>query len=134
MICTSCFVPADDMQFCYSLYLSFQELFHKLFNSLVTYLRLSAIGLLTLRIEHFFFFFLKLHWPKASELLSWRCVCHGSVHPSVHALVNSSFKKLLKLLTGFFTKFHRNILRWSPFKFLQIIVFNEEFLLPLQSQ
>ena len=40
--------------------------------------------------QHFLLFpqCFKLHWPKASELLSWRCVCRASV--------NSSFKKLLR--------------------------------------
>ena len=39
-----------------------------------------------------------------------------------------------KLLTGFLRNFTGMFLRWSSFKFLQIIVFYEEFWLPWQSK
>ena len=80
-----------------------------------------------------------IFWPKASELLSWRCVRLASVcpsvHPSVHsswrASVNSFFKKTSqKLLTGSVPNFTGMLLRWPSFKFIQIIVFHEEFWLP----
>ena len=38
----------------------------------------------------------QLHWPKASELLSWCSVCRVSVLSSVCASIIFSFKKLLK--------------------------------------
>ena len=75
--------------------------------------------------------------PKASELLSWPCVRRPSVHPSVHPFVRVCVCKLLlqktfplKLLTGFLPNITGMFLRWSCFKFLQIIVFHEEFWLP----
>ena len=52
----------------------------------------------------------------------------------VCASVNFFFKKksLQKLLTGFLPYFTGMFLRWSSFKFLQIIVFHLEFWLPYQ--
>ena len=63
-------------------------------------------------------------------------LCPSSVHRCVQAPVSSSFKKvfLAKLLTGFLRNFTGMFLRWSSFKFLQIIVFYEEFWLPCQSK
>ena len=58
-----------------------------------------------------------------------------SVCPCVRLSVNSSFKKTSqKLLTGFLQNFTGMFLRWSSFKFLQIIMFYEEFWLPWQSK
>ena len=56
--------------------------------------------------------------------------CNGIVHPSVRVCVHKLF--LLKtspqrLLTGFLPNFTEMFLRWSSFKFFQIIVFHEEF-------
>ena len=39
-----------------------------------------------------------------------------------------------KLLTGFLRNFTGMFLRWSSFKFIQIIVFYEEFWLPWRSK
>ena len=63
----------------------------------------------------------------------WPSVCLA-VRPCVRASVISSFKKTSpqKLLTGFLQNFTGMFLRWSSYKFLQIIVFYEEFWLPWQ--
>ena len=62
-------------------------------------------------------------------------LCPTCVRPFVHPSVNSSFKTSpQKLLTGFIRNFIGMFLRWSSFKFLQIIVFYEEFWLPWQSK
>ena len=62
-------------------------------------------------------------------------VC-SSVHVCMRPFVNSSFQKTFpqKLLTGFLQNFTGMFLRWSSFKFIQIIVFHEEFWLPWQSK
>ena len=61
-------------------------------------------------------------------------LCPSCVRQSVHTSVNSSFKNTSpqKLLTGFLPNTTGMFLRWSSFKFLQIIVFHEEFWLPWQ--
>ena len=67
--------------------------------------------------------------------------CHGvvsrhSVRPSVCSSVHVCIRKLFlkktsqKVLTGFLQNFTGMFCRWSFFKFLQIIVFFEEFWLP----
>ena len=66
--------------------------------------------------------------------------CHGVVsvvRPFVRAFVRACARKLFlqktspqKLLTGFLRNFTRLFLRWSSFKFQQIILFYEEFWLP----
>ena len=72
-------------------------------------------------------------------------LCLSCVRPSmsvyVHTCVHASVRKLFlqktspqKLLTGFLRNFTGMFLRWSSFKFLQIIVFYEEFMLPWQSK
>ena len=56
-----------------------------------------------------------------------------SVRSSMHTCVCKLFLQKTspqKLLTGFLRHFTGSHLRWSPFKFLQIIVFYEEFWLP----
>ena len=68
--------------------------------------------------------------------------CHGIVpvvHPSVYPFARACIRKLFiektspqKHLTGFLPNFTGMFLRWSSFKFLQIIVFHEEFWLPWQ--
>ena len=62
------------------------------------------------------------------------CVCmRPSVCPSVHACVRKLFLQKTspqKPLTGFLRNFTGMFLRWSSFKFLQIIMFFEEFWLP----
>ena len=60
--------------------------------------------------------------------------CHGGV--SVGVCVRKLFlqKTSQKLLTGFLRNFTGMFLRWSSFKFLQIIVFYEEFWFPWQSK
>ena len=77
--------------------------------------------------------------PKASELLSWHCVCCASICSLVRAFLN--FSSPQKLLTGFLPNFTRKLLRWSSFKFIQIIVLcgcvsvvHEEFWLLWQSK
>ena len=58
-----------------------------------------------------------------------------SVHPSVHPSVRKLFFQKIspqKLLTGFLPNFAGMFHRWSSFKFLQIIVFHEQFWLPWQ--
>ena len=74
--------------------------------------------------------------------------CHGvvsvvcpSVSPSVRACLGVCVRKLFlqktsphKPLTGFLPNFTGMFLRWSSFKFLQIIVFYEEFWLPWRSK
>ena len=52
-------------------------------------------------------------------------LCLWCVRPSVHLSVRKLF--LQKASPGFLPKFTRMFLRWSSFKFLQIIVFHEEF-------
>ena len=77
----------------------------------------------------------KLHWLKASEVLSWRCVCCASVLLFVCVCVHKLCLQKTspqKLLIGFLPNFTGMFLRWSPFKILQIIVFCEEFWLPWQ--
>ena len=76
-------------------------------------------------------------------------LCPSPVHSSVRLLVRASIRLLVhasvrklflkktspqKLLTGFLRNFTRIFFRWSSFKFLQIIVINEEFWLPWQSK
>ena len=63
-------------------------------------------------------------------------LCPSCIHSFVHACVHKLFlqKTSQKLLTGFLRNFTEMILRWSSFKFLQIIVFYEEFWLPWQSK
>ena len=64
--------------------------------------------------------------------------CHGLVsvvHPFIRACVRKLFllrTSPRKLLTEFLPNFTGMLLRWSSFKFLQIIVFHEEFWLPWQ--
>ena len=66
--------------------------------------------------------------------------CHGVVsvvRPSVRVCVRKLFLQKTspqKLLTGFLRNFTGMFLRWSSFKFLQIIVFYEKFWLPWQSK
>ena len=65
--------------------------------------------------------------------------CHGvvSVHPCVRVCVREHFLQKIspqKLLTGFLRNFTGMFHSWSSFKFLQIIVFYEEFWLPWQSK
>ena len=69
--------------------------------------------------------------------------CHGvvsvraSIHPSVRACVRKLFLQKTspqKLLIGFLRNFTGMFLRWTSFKFLQIIVFYEEFWLPWRSK
>ena len=69
--------------------------------------------------QHFLLFTLcfKLHWPKASELLSWQCVCCVSVRPYFRKLFLHKTSPR-KLLTGFLRHFTGMFLRWSSFKFL----------------
>ena len=66
-------------------------------------------------------------------------LCLSSVCPSVCPFVRACISKLClqktspqKLFTGFLLNFTRMFLRWSFFKFRQIIVFHEEFWLPWQ--
>ena len=64
-------------------------------------------------------------------------VVRQSVCLSVHACVRKPFLQKTspqKLLTGFLRNFTGMFLRWSSFKFLQIIVFYEEFWLPWRSK
>ena len=59
------------------------------------------------------------------------------VHLFLHACVRKLFLQktsLQKLLTGFLPNFIGMFQRWSSFKFLQIIVFHEEFWLPWQQK
>ena len=89
---------------------------------------------------------LNLFWEKkkmlvTSELLSWRCVRRASVCrlvcPSMRACVRKLFLQKTspqKLLTGFLRNFTGMFPMWSHFKFLQIIVFYEEFWLPWRSK
>ena len=69
--------------------------------------------------------------------------CHGVVSVCLFVLVwvRVCVRKLFlektspqKLLTGFLQNFTGMFLRWSSFKFLQIIMFYEEFWLPWQSK
>ena len=70
--------------------------------------------------------------------------CHGIVsvvRPFVRACECACVRKLFlqktspqKLLTGFLRNFSEMFLRWSSFKFIQIIVFYEEFWLPWRSK
>ena len=73
-----------------------------------------------------------LHWPKASEPLSWHSVCHASICLCVckHFLWKPFSQKLS---TGFLPNFTGMFLRLSSFKVLKIIVFHEEFWLPWKS-
>ena len=66
-------------------------------------------------------------------------LCLSCVSPSVSLFVHECIHKLFlqkitpqKLLTGFLLNFTEMFLRWSSFKFLQIIVLHEEFWLPWQ--
>ena len=65
-------------------------------------------------------------------------LCPSCVRPSVRACVRASVNFFLKktspqkLLTGFLPNFTGMFIWWSSFKFLQIIVFHEEFWLPWQ--
>ena len=68
-------------------------------------------------------------------------ICPSSVCTSVHPFVRACIHKLFlqktspqKLLTGFLRNFTGMFLKWSSFKFLQIIMFYEEFWLPWQSK
>ena len=60
-------------------------------------------------------------------------VMRVSVHPCVHKLFLQKTSPQ-KLLTEFLRNFTGMFLRWSSFKFLQIIVYYEEFWLPWQSK
>ena len=63
-------------------------------------------------------------------------LCLSCVRPFVRACICKLFlqKTSQKLLTGFLPNFTGMFLRWSSFKFLQIIVFHEEFWLSWQPQ
>ena len=68
--------------------------------------------------------------PKASKLLSWHCLRRASVRPFVHKCIRKLFLQKTspqKLLAGFLPNFTGMFLRWLSIKFLQIIVFHEEF-------
>ena len=66
--------------------------------------------------------------------------CHGIVsvvRPFVRACLRKLFLQKTspqKLLTGFLRNFLEMFLRWSCLKFIQIIVFYEEFWLPWRSK
>ena len=61
-------------------------------------------------------------------------LCPSCICPSICPCVCKLFlqKTSQKLLTGFLPNFTGMFLRWSSFKFLQIIMFHEEFWLPWQ--
>ena len=64
-------------------------------------------------------------------------LCPSCVRLSVRACVRKLFLQKTspqKLLTGFLQNFTGMFLRWSSFKFLQIIMFYEEFWLPWRSK
>ena len=94
----------------------------------------QIFGLILMKLGHSFcpdeIFFLA---PLAkSQRAIFMALCPSSVRVSV----NSSFQKHFpqKLLTGFLQNFTGMFLRWSSFKFLQIIVFYQEFWLPWQPE
>ena len=69
---------------------------------------------------------MKLHIHEMLERLS--------IHSSVRACVRKLFLQKTspqKLSTGFLRNFTGMCLRWSSFKFIQIIVFYEEFLVAM---
>ena len=80
--------------------------------------------------QHFFLF--SSTGPRPASY----CHCIVSVvHPSVCVCVCKLFLQKTspqKLLTGFLPNFTGMFLRWFSFKFLQIIVFHDEFWLPWQ--
>ena len=63
----------------------------------------------------------KLHWLKASKLLSWRCVVCSSINFALKKLL---LRNYIIILTGFLPNFTGMFLWWSSFKFLQTIVFH----------
>ena len=62
--------------------------------------------------------------------------CHGGVSVVCACVPKLFLQKTSpqKLLTGFLRNFTVMFLRWSSFKYLQIIVFYEEFWLPWRSK
>ena len=62
-------------------------------------------------------------------------LCPLCVRPSMYACIRKLFLQKTspqKLLTGLLPNFTRMFLRWSSFKFFQIMVYHEEFWLPWQ--
>ena len=108
----------------------------------------AYVRLAMLSLDNFVVFYLKgqltkLAFSQTSQFLAplakgqqaiVMALCPSCVRPlSVHPCVRKPFLQKTfpqKLLTGFLRKFTGMFLRWSSFKFLQIIVFFEEFWLP----
>ena len=74
-------------------------------------------------------------WVFFWSVFNWFFLCqfYQNISPSICSCVHKLFLQkpsYQKLLTGFLPNFTDMFCRWSSFKFLQIIMFHEEFWLP----